>query len=274
MARCNCSSRTCACVIEAGPNIAIAGAGSASNPWVISGTAGGSGSGPPTGAMVVWPGVTPPTGWLLCDGSNVDRTTYAALFAVIGTQYGAGNGTTTFGLPAIPGRVIVGVDSTHLLAATGGALTQTLAAAQLPQHLHDMQHTHAIDHNHPAFSTAAGGGVHNHHVAAGAATTTDAGQHQHAFARGTALDGADVRSGSGGSIGDKNTQPAGTHSHNVGAHDTQNASHQHSIDIPALTGVTSGASSKANTGNTPASATPTAVPIEQPWIGLNWIIKT
>lgn len=64
-----------------------------------------------TGIIVPYGGSsTPPTGWLLCDGSQVSRTTYANLFAVIGTNFGSGNGTTTFHLPDARGRFIRIVD--------------------------------------------------------------------------------------------------------------------------------------------------------------------
>lgn len=53
----------------------------------------------PTGTMFTWTSSTIPSGWLDCDGTAVSRTTYAALYAVIGTTYGAGNGSTTFNLP-------------------------------------------------------------------------------------------------------------------------------------------------------------------------------
>jgi hypothetical protein len=53
----------------------------------------------PSGSMITWGGSTAPSGWLLCDGSAVSRETYAALFAVVGTTYGSGNGSTTFTLP-------------------------------------------------------------------------------------------------------------------------------------------------------------------------------
>lgn len=53
----------------------------------------------PKGLIVPFGGTTAPTGWLLCDGSAVSRDTYSELFAVIGTNYGAGDGTTTFNLP-------------------------------------------------------------------------------------------------------------------------------------------------------------------------------
>lgn len=64
-------------------------------------TGGGSGGGDPIGAMITWhASVAAPTGWLTCQGQQVSRTTYAALYAVIGTKYGIGNGSTTFTLPS------------------------------------------------------------------------------------------------------------------------------------------------------------------------------
>ena len=62
----------------------------------------------PTGVVQAFAGSTTPQGWLLCDGSAVSRTDYAALYAVIGTTYGAGNGSTTFNLPNLTDRFIEG----------------------------------------------------------------------------------------------------------------------------------------------------------------------
>ena len=62
----------------------------------------------PTGSVIAFAGSTSPTGWLLCDGSAVSRTDYAALFAVIGTTYGAGDGTDTFNLPNLTDKFIEG----------------------------------------------------------------------------------------------------------------------------------------------------------------------
>jgi microcystin-dependent protein len=61
-----------------------------------------------TGTVLDFAGAVAPAGWLLCDGSSVSRTTYANLFAVIGTTHGSGDGSTTFGLPDGRGRVIAG----------------------------------------------------------------------------------------------------------------------------------------------------------------------
>jgi microcystin-dependent protein len=65
-------------------------------------------SGVPPGTITCFGGSTPPPGWLLADGSEVSRTQFADLFAAIGTAYGAGNGTTTFNVPDLRGRVPVG----------------------------------------------------------------------------------------------------------------------------------------------------------------------
>lgn len=62
----------------------------------------------PSGAVTEFAGATAPAGWLLCDGAAVSRTTYAALFNAISTTYGVGDGSTTFNLPDLRGRVAVG----------------------------------------------------------------------------------------------------------------------------------------------------------------------
>lgn len=126
------------------------------------------------GVIFPFAGSTAPTGFLLCYGQAVSRTTYAALFATIGTTFGAGDGSTTFNVPDLRGRTLAdkddmggsaasrlttaagGVDGATL-GASGGAQTHTLTAAQLPAH----------SHTYKASSTAATG--------SGAAEANDAG---------------------------------------------------------------------------------------------------
>ena len=94
----------------------------------------------PAGAMMAWASDVIPANWLLCDGTAVSRSTYASLFAIIGTQYGSGDGTTTFNLPNLKGRTIVGKDGSQtefdVLGETGGAKTHTLTTAEMPSHTH------------------------------------------------------------------------------------------------------------------------------------------
>ena len=66
----------------------------------------------PPGTIVAYGGTTTPTGWLICNGSTVSRTGNAALFAAIGTNYGSGDGSTTFNIPDLRGRFIRGLDGT------------------------------------------------------------------------------------------------------------------------------------------------------------------
>lgn len=102
-----------------------------------------------TGTIVPYSDSSIPSGFLECDGSNVSRTTYADLFAVIGTTYGVGDGSTTFGLPDLQDNVAVGKSGTKALASTGGANTvtptgnvagstanATLSTSQLSSHNH------------------------------------------------------------------------------------------------------------------------------------------
>lgn len=83
----------------------------------------------PAGSIIQWGSNTAPANWLICDGSAVSRTVYPSLFAAIGTQYGAGDGSTTFNLPDLRGRVAVGKNSGTFgtLGATGGAETVALS---------------------------------------------------------------------------------------------------------------------------------------------------
>lgn len=156
MARCNCSGLVCACKLEAGANIAISGAGTASNPFVISGSGGGSGGDTiPPGVYVPYGGSQAPAGWLLCNGQAVSRTTFAALFAAIGTRYGQGDGATTFQVPNMIDRTFIGAGGSYSAGSSGGADSVQLVVANLPGH------THSIGHNHAAFTTGSGG-THSH----------------------------------------------------------------------------------------------------------------
>ena len=92
----------------------------------------------PLGHILIWPSSSLPSDkWKICDGSAVSRTIYASLFTLIGTTYGAGDGSTTFNLPDYQGRVPIGVNPDPLGAAVG-ARSVELTAANLPTHTHSI----------------------------------------------------------------------------------------------------------------------------------------
>jgi len=76
----------------------------------------------PAGSVIVWPKSTAPDGWLLCDGSAINRTTYAALFALIGTTYGSGNGSSTFNVPDVKDRFVAGAGANVAVGVGGSRL--------------------------------------------------------------------------------------------------------------------------------------------------------
>ena len=107
----------------------------------------------PIGTILDFAAATAPTGYLVCDGSAVSRTDYAALFAVIGTTWGAGDGSTTFNVPDFRGRTSIGTgtgtapDATaHALGSGGGSETVTLTSAQsgVPAHSHPLANSSIV----------------------------------------------------------------------------------------------------------------------------------
>ena len=81
----------------------------------------------PTATIVPWSSASVPSGFLECNGAAVSRTTYSALFAIVGTTYGAGDGSSTFNVPDLADNVPVGKSNNKALASTGGANTTTPA---------------------------------------------------------------------------------------------------------------------------------------------------
>lgn len=159
------------------------------------------------GAVVDYAGDTAPTGWLMCYGQAISRTTYADLFTAIGTTHGVGDGSTTFNLPDCRGRVVAGQDDMggasanrltgasggvdgDVLGAAGGAETHTLTTAELAVHSHgvtDPTHNHIQNaHNHGVTDP-----THNH--------TQNAHSHTIAMKEGAASASTQPAEGSGAS---------------------------------------------------------------------------
>jgi len=144
----------------------------------------------PTATIVPWSDSSVPTGFLECNGAAVSRSTYSALFAIIGTTYGAGNGSTTFDLPDLQDNVAMGKSPSKALASTGGANTVTstgnvggstanasLTTAQLASHSHNYKGQgspggnpgilyHNPGQHQKSFSNTGSGSGHSHNMSA------------------------------------------------------------------------------------------------------------
>lgn len=195
----------------------------------------------PIGAILDYAGTTPPSGWLVADGRAISRTTYSNLFSVLGTTWGAGDGSTTFNLPSLngrstvgPGTVVdqIGTSTTFTLAQQFGMVYNYIAQTHLPAYnlVTDAQGTHS--HSGATVSAGPWGvvtdaqGQHSH-------TGATAGENaNHTHSGGTSFDGehthqvlqAQPGGGSlaaGGSAGNVAVQTATS---NNGA-----ANHQHSF---------------------------------------------
>jgi len=167
-------------------------------------------SGLPAGVLNPFAGSSAPSGWLLCDGQAVSRTTFAALFTEISTTYGVGDGSTTFNLPDMRGRNALGLDNmggssanrvtdaqadvlggvlgteTKNIAHDHGGLTggHTLLTSEIPSHDHDSKvetgggagatnvNADSDGAGTPILTGATGGGgSHDHTIASGGSAT-------------------------------------------------------------------------------------------------------
>jgi len=218
-------------------------------------SAGSGGPDPEIGTIKLHAGSSAPTGWVLCDGSAISRTTFAALFAVIGTTFGVGDGSTTFNVPDLRGRVPVGQDSGqsefNVLGETGGAKTHALTEAELAAH----------DHNVGELVTGNQSVSHTHAVSITSGTVSS--DHTHNVPNVISPSG----SGSGAFF---ESWPGGTGSR---THTTTGISANHTHAVSGDTGSQSASHSHTITGSTADAGSGTAHNNLQPYIAINFIIK-
>ena len=130
----------------------------------------------------------PSSKWLRCDGSAISRTTYADLFAFVGTIYGVGNGSTTFNIPDFRDKQITGYSGTKAIGSTSGSETHQISSANLPTHTHGNgslatasagAHTHTFTIHDDITSTTNQAGASGNNYPKADATTSSNGNHTH-----------------------------------------------------------------------------------------------
>ena len=171
----------------------------------------------------------PPFGWLKCNGDTVSRIDYSGLFAVIGTRFGAGNGSTTFQLPDLRGEFVRGWDD-----GRGVDVGRELGSAQGSQnvvHTHTATAASAAAHIHGISVVVNKAGVHTHAVTG---TAASAGRHYHySAASGWVTNGGNDYGGTGVGTGNPASNASGEHTHAVSGTAAAAGEHVHTASATA-----------------------------------------
>ena len=223
----------------------------------------------PIGSILDFAGPNAPSGWLICDGRTISRVTYSALFAVIGTAWGVGDGSTTFALPDTRGRSGVGAgtvtDQGGLAFGFGyatkwGYVYQTITQNNLPNYM--LTTTSVADHNHTGSTSASAvsgmtdsQGQHSHLGQTGGSTsdhthsgvTNFTGEHTHQYLQATTGSGSLAAGGSamtiaaqtatsnGGAANHQHSFTTGGFSNDHAHAITADGSHAHNVNVAAHT---------------------------------------
>lgn len=204
----------------------------------------------PSGVMMPYGGASAPTGWLLCDGSAVSRSTYASLFTAIGTAYGSGDGSTTFNIPDLVRRTPVGKGSADSLGGSDGVAAGSRT----------LTHTHSV----PAHYHGMGTGADLNITSSGSGTTGSGGGHSHTFSYRQSPTGFGSGAPAGSSAtGTLTTYPTSTEA----AHDHSTPNHTHgSSAFSGRIGLV--------TGGVDGNASMTSGASNENYLIVNYIIKT
>ena len=173
----------------------------------------------------------PPYGWLKCNGDTVSRIDYSGLFAVIGTRFGAGNGSTTFQLPDLRGEFVRGWDDGR--GVDVGRKLGSFQESQNAVHTHTATATDAGAHTHGLSVVVNKAGAHTHTVTG---TAASAGRHYHySAASGWVKNGGNNYGGAGVGTGNPETNTAGEHTHTVSGTAAAAGEHLHTASATAAT---------------------------------------
>jgi microcystin-dependent protein len=220
----------------------------------------------PVGAVTCYAGVNTPQGWLFCNGSEVSKTSYSALYSVIGDRYGVAGNSDNFVLPDLTQKFPLGKSVSNNLGDSSGNQTIILSTNQLPSHTHTG--TTDISGSHVHTGTTSTNGTHNH-------TATDSG-HSHgyldAYFAENQAEGPNNVFGTSASTDNDNSyryrpeQDTITSTGYANITVDNNGSHSHSLNVDSN-------GNHTHTFTTGSTGSGSSINIMNPYLVLNYIIK-